>query len=96
MPRLIDWTKNLAKYKGWNLVYSDQCPWHEKSVTDLQLTAKNHGIELQITKLTTPEEAQQAPSGFGTFGLIYNGKLLEDHYLSKTRFENILKQQNVK
>lgn len=96
IPRLIAWTKNLAKYNGWNLVYSDQCPWHEKSVADLQLTAKNHGIELHVTKLTTPEEAQQSPSGFGTFGLIYNGTLLEDHYLSKTRFENILKQQNVK
>jgi GNAT superfamily N-acetyltransferase len=96
VPRFIDWTKNLAKYKGWNLIYSDQCPWHEKSVSDLKLTAKNHGIELIVTKLTTPEEAQQAPSGFGTFGLIYDGKLLEDHYLSKTRFENILKQQNAK
>ncbi len=92
-PQLIDWTKNLQKYQGWNLVYSDQCPWHEKSVTDLKEAAKNQGIELKIIKHTTPEEAQQAPSGFGTFSLIYNGKLLEDHYLSKTRFENILKQQ---
>jgi GNAT superfamily N-acetyltransferase len=96
VPQFIDWTKNQAKYKGWNLVYSDQCPWHEKSVADLQLTAKNNGIQLNVTKLTTPEEAQQAPSGFGTFSLIYDGKLLEDHYLSKTRFENILKQQNPK
>jgi len=51
---------------------------------------------LNVIKLETPEEARNAPSGFGTFSLVYNGQLLEDHYLSKTRFENILKQQNAK
>ena len=51
---------------------------------------------LQVTtflKLTSPTEAQNAPSGFGTFSLIKDGKLLEDHYLSKKRFENIIKQE---
>jgi len=95
-PRFIDWTKNQSKYQGWNLIYSDQCPWHEKSVTDLKQAAHDNGIVLNVIKLETPEEARNAPSGFGTFSLVYNGQLLEDHYLSKTRFENILKQQNTK
>jgi hypothetical protein len=30
--------------------------------------------------------------GYGTFGLIKDGVLLEDHYLSRTRFETILKK----
>ncbi len=93
IPRFVDWTKVQAKYKGWNLVYSDQCPWHEKSVTDIKQSALENGIELKVKKLKTPEEAQRAPSGFGTFSLIKDGKLLGDHYLSRTRFENILKQE---
>jgi hypothetical protein len=55
--------------------------------------ASDYGIEMKVTKLLTPEEARNAPSGFGTFSLIKDGKLLEDHYLSRTRFENILKKE---
>lgn len=95
-PKFIDWSKELTKYEGWHLIYSDQCPWHEKSVSDIQQSAVNNGIQLSIKKLKTPEEAQNAPSGFGTYSLIKDGKLLADHYISKTRFENILKQLNKK
>lgn len=92
-PKLIDWTKKQSDYDGWNLIYSDQCPWHEKSISDLKLAAIENGVNLKLRKLNTPREAQNAPSGFGTFSLIKDGKLLEDHYLSKTRFENILKKE---
>lgn len=93
-PRFIDWRLKLPKYEGWNLVYADQCPWHEKSVKDLLQAATDHNIELKVHKLSTPAEAQEAPSGFGTFALIRNGKLIEDHYLSRTRFENILRKES--
>ena len=93
LPSFINWTKQRENYKGWNLIYSDQCPWHEKSINDLTQSAQKNGIKLKIIKLTKPEQAQEAPSGFGTFSLIRNGRLIEDHYLSKTRFENILKQE---
>jgi hypothetical protein len=33
------------------------------------------------------------PSGFGVFALVKDGKLLEDHYLSKRRFETIIKKE---
>jgi hypothetical protein len=92
-PHFNNWIKEQSKYKGWNLIYSDQCPWHEKSVTDLKQCALDHGIKLKVKKLTTPEEAQKAPSGFGTFSLIKDGKLLGDHYLSRTRFESILNKE---
>ena len=92
-PELIDWTVSQKKYKGWNLVYSDQCPWHEKSAFDLLNTAMDYGIDLKVKKIDTVEEAKKAPSGFGTYSLLYNGKLIEDHYLSATRFKNILNKE---
>lgn len=91
-PEFNDYTKELKNYKGFNLLYADQCPWHEKSVNDIKISAKENNIDLKIKKITSPFQAQNSPSGFGTFALIYNGKLLSDHYLSKTRFENILKK----
>lgn len=92
-PVFINWTLNQAKYKGWNLVYSDQCPWHDKSVIELQQTAKEYGVNLKVSKLISPKEAQEAPSGYGTYSLLKDGVLLEDHYLSKTRFRTILEKE---
>ena len=92
-PVMNDWTKAQPQYTGWNLIYADQCPWHEKSVTDLQDCALEHGVDLKVKRINTPMEAQQAPSGFGVFSLVKDGKLIEDHYISKTRFENILKKE---
>lgn len=91
-PSFINWNLEKQNYKGWNLIYSDQCPWHEKSANDLTQSAKKNGIILKLIKIKTAEEAQKAPSGFGTFSLVKDGQILGDHYLSKTRFENILKQ----
>ena len=92
-PKFIDWTVEQKKFNGWNLVYSDQCPWHEKSVFALYETALDSGIDLKIKKLTTPKQAKKAPSGFGTFALLRDGRLLEDHYISQTRFRSILKKE---
>ncbi|MDB4271052.1 YoaP domain-containing protein, partial [bacterium] len=88
-----DWTTNQKKYKGWHLVYADQCPWHEKSVFALLNTALDYGIDLNVTKLNNANEAKEAPSGYGVFSLLHNGRLIEDHYLSATRFRNILKKE---
>lgn len=93
-PVLLDWTLNQEQYSGWNLLYADQCPWHEKSVNDIRQTALESGITLKVKKISSAEEARNGPSGFGVFSLLHNGKLLEDHYISSTRFKNILKKEN--
>jgi N-acetylglutamate synthase-like GNAT family acetyltransferase len=92
-PKFYDWTKQQKKYKGWHLVYADQCPWHDKSAFDLLDTAMDYGIDLKLTKINTAKEAKKAPSGYGTFNLLHNGTLIEDHYISATRFRNILKKE---
>jgi len=87
--------KQQKEYKGWNLIYSDQCPWHTKSVSDLIEVALENNIHLTVKKLKNSNEAKNSPSGFGVFCLIKDGKLIDDHYLSKTRFKNILKEETL-
>ena len=91
-PSFIDWVPIRASYPGWHLVYADQCPWHEKSAAALQATAAELGIVLNVRKIHSGGEARLAPSGFGVFNLLHDGKLLEDHYISATRFRNIVKK----
>jgi len=92
-PQFFDWTNTLKQYQGWHLLYADQCPWHLKSVTALSEVAREYDVPLQVTRLNDPEEAQKGPGGYGTFALVRDGKLLADHYLSATRFKNILKKE---
>jgi ribosomal protein S18 acetylase RimI-like enzyme len=92
-PKLFDWHKQQKKYQGWHLSYSDQCPWNEKSAEAILHVAMDHGIDLKISKIDTVQQAKSAPSGFGVFNLLRDGRLLEDHYISHTRFRNILKKE---
>lgn len=94
-PHLINWREQLPQYKGWHLLYADQCPWHEKAAEALLNTALDAGIHLEVHHLESAEEARRAPSGFAVFNLIRDGRLLEDHYISATRFKNILKKEGV-
>ena len=92
-PGFRDISGNLAAYQGLNVVYSPQCPMLPKSVNDLAEMAAEHGLELRITVLESAREAQNAPSYYGVFNLIWNGRLLSDHYVSKGRFKGLLKKE---
>ncbi len=92
-PKFYDWEKNALSYQGLNLVYANQCPLFIRSVEELKKTASEFELELNVTELASSAEAQQAPSGFGVYSLVYNGKILADHYISNTRFKNILNKE---
>jgi len=95
-PRFRDISGNLAKYRGLHIVYSAQCPMLPKSVNDLSAMAAEHGLELGVTVLNSAREARNAPSYYGVFNLVWNGRLLSDHYVSKGRFKNILRKEILK
>ena len=92
-PKFNDWEKQLRKYQGLNIVYSNQCPWVARSIKDLKDVAKKKGLKLKIIEFKTAKQAQEAPSIYSVFNLIYNGKLLADHYISNRRFQNIINKE---
>jgi hypothetical protein len=93
LPQFKDWEQQLHNYKGLHVIYANQCPWVARSIKDLTEIAAKHGLELQVTELKTAQDAQNAPSLYAVFNLVYNGKLLVDHYVSNTRFQNIIKKE---
>jgi len=95
-PRFRDIGGNVAKYQGLHVVYAAQCPMLPKSVNDLSELAAEHGLELKVTVLNEAREAQDAPSYYGVFSLVWNGRLLSDHYVSKGRFKNLLRKEILK
>jgi len=93
LPKFRDWEEQLSGYKGLNIVFSNQCPWVARSIKELSKIARKKGLELQVNELKNARQAQDAPSIYAVFNLIYNGKLLADHYISSRRFLNIIEKE---
>jgi len=89
-PKFKDYEKQLASFKGLNIVYSNQCPWVARFVSELGETIQKKDLTINMVELKTSEQAQNAPSIYTVFNLVNDGKLLADHYISNRRFLNII------
>ena len=76
LPKFRDWEKQLSKYQGLNIIYTNQCPWVTRSIKELSEIAREKSLKLKLTELKNSRQAQDAPSVYTVFKLIYNGKLL--------------------
>jgi len=93
LPKFRDWQKQLGKYKGLNIVYSNQCPWVARFIKEIDEIIQAKGLRVKITELRTARQAQAAPSIYGVFTLLQDGRILADHYISQRRFLNILNRE---
>src|SRR4030042_3149552 len=82
-----------SSYPELTIVYSRQCPWVARFIEEVKPILKKRKLQPKITELKTAAQAQKAPSAYGVFNLIFNGRLLADRYISTTRFLNILKSE---
>ena len=83
----------MARSRGLHVLYSAQCPMLVKSVNDLSGLAAEHGPSMKVTALKNARDARNAPSRYGVFKLLWNGRLLSDHYVSRGRFANLLRKE---
>ncbi|HBL72030.1 MAG TPA: GNAT family N-acetyltransferase [Bacteroidales bacterium] len=83
---------DLSAYQeGLTIMRSVQCPYTEKNVHAIMDSAINtHHLETRLIDLNTADAAQHNPSPFGSFCLIYKGKVISYHPISQTRFETII------
>lgn len=93
LPEFIKWEERSEDHPGTTLILSHQCPANARAMIDIEKIAEEENINLNICILRDSCQAQRAPSGFGVFQLLHNGKVLEDQYISGIRFRNIIKHQ---
>ena len=86
-----DHEKQLKKLNGFHILYSKQCPWVARFIQEIDESIIEK-YNIKIKEFTTAKQAQNAPSIYSIFNLIYDGKILADRYISNTRFNNILKK----
>ena len=86
------WEQRLGAYgRGLTIICSSQCPHIAKFASDIVETAANeYHLIPRVVHLETWRDAENAPTPYAVFALIYNGRLLADHQISRTRFRNIM------
>jgi hypothetical protein len=78
---------------GLTIVRSDQCPHIAKFADDIAESAReDYGLEPRIVTLKSHRDAQNAPTPYGVFSILYNGEVVADHQISRTRFRNIMRK----
>jgi hypothetical protein len=88
------WERRLAKYsRGLTVMLSDQCPHIAKFAGEIvQSAERDHGMKARIVKIRSYREAQNAPTPYAVFAVLYKGRILADHQISLTRFRNIMRR----
>ena len=90
-----NWESKRAKYgRGLTLIVAGQCSHIAKFAGEIaESAARDYKLTPRIVKLRSCREAQNAPTPYAVFALLYNGRILADHPISCTRFRNIMKRE---
>lgn len=79
---------------GLYIFTSGQCPYTLKATSEITEAVKTEfNINPTIINLETDKQARDVPFPFGSFGIVFNGKVVADHPVSQTRFRNIMKKE---
>ncbi|SPE27878.1 conserved hypothetical protein [Candidatus Sulfopaludibacter sp. SbA3] len=91
------WDEKVARYgKGLTIIRSGQCPHIAKFASEIaQTAAEEYQIKPKVVEIESWRDAQNAPTPYAIFAVIYNGKVVADHQISRTRFRNIMNKLRV-
>ncbi|ALS26604.1 GNAT family acetyltransferase [Paenibacillus sp. 32O-W] len=93
LPSFIDkWEERAAKYgDGVTVIYSDQCPFIDNAIQSIYEAGIECGVTVKFEKIESYEQAQNAPSPYGTFHIIVNGKFITHRLFNKERYVAIIR-----
>ena len=89
--------KKCAKHphvdeKGYVLYYTNQCPFNAKYVPVLEQTAAEHNIPFKTIRITTREEAQNAPTPITTYAFFCDGEYITNEQMNDKKFLKLVNE----
>lgn len=95
-PTFKDCCKNgTINEEGIVLYYTNQCPHTEKYALLVESIAHDNGADFKLCKITSKEQAQNAPAPFTTYSLFVDGTLVTNEILSEAKFLKLIKETNI-
>jgi len=83
-PTIADnWEEKARRFgQGLTVIRSNQCPYIPDATNHVLKIAEELGIQSRIVELKSSQDVRKrAPSPYGVFSIVYNGRLLSYHYL---------------
>ncbi len=80
---------------GYVLYYTNQCPFNAKYVPILEEVARERSVPFKAIRITTREEAQNAPTPVTTYALFYNGKYVSNEQMNDKRFIKLIEKNGL-
>jgi len=93
LPKMNNWEEQLKKINDLTFIFSVQCPWVARFMEDVKPVLEEMNLKPKIIRITDHKQAQNAPTIYSVFNLIYKGRILADRNISITRFRNIMKKE---
>jgi ribosomal protein S18 acetylase RimI-like enzyme len=85
------WEQRAAQYaQGITIIRADQCPYFEDAVTSILEIAAERGLEARVIHIDNCKDAQNAPSAYGVFNVLLNGRLISYHPMNKRELNKLL------
>jgi len=80
-----DWESKARGFgKGLVILRTDQCPYFMDATQTLLETAKKKGIPSKVIELSTSKEVREfAPSPYGVYTVILDGKVIPSHFQAR-------------
>lgn len=85
-PRFCgNWEKKMKRCgEGFTIFWSNQCPYLDDALNYFVETANKLDIPIKVIEMKNAKEVrEQAPTAYGVFNVVYNGKPFSYHYLLK-------------
>jgi hypothetical protein len=91
-PRfVVDQKRALKHYaKGLTILAADQCPMVSKWAKEIAEASRALGLSTKVVRIRSAQQARKLPTPYGTFSIIYDGKLIAERPVSATRFKNMM------
>jgi len=88
-----DWEKKAVLFgKGLTVIRTGQCPYIEDAANMAVETAGKAKVKSRVVRLESAAEIREkSPSAYGTFGLVFNGKLISYSYMLEKDLLPLLK-----
>lgn len=93
LPRLSGGWRAKAEACGPGLcvLRSAQCPHLENAADHARRAAEKRGVRFNDVLIESADEVRaRAPTPYGTFALVYNGKLISSHFMPEDRILPLL------
>jgi N-acetylglutamate synthase-like GNAT family acetyltransferase len=78
-----NWEEKARRFgQGLTVIHSHQCPYIPDATNHVLKTAEELGIQSRVIELKSSQDVRKrAPSPYGVFSIVYDGRLLSYHYL---------------